>query len=332
MNRVFVICLIALFIINGRTNNIFSQEKPLVVASASMLYDITLNVAGEEVNLEMIVPIGGDPHIHEPTPADARLVNRADLILINGLSFEGWINELIENSGTKGNTITVTQGIDVLNSLTYENSADPHAWMIASNGIIYADNIRKALINLLPEKASIFNENFKTYKSKLEKLEEFIRNQIAAIPQEKRILITSHDAFQYYGRAYGLKLEAIMGISTDAEAQTSDIMRVNAAIRENKVPAIFIESTINPKMMKQIAKDNGVIIGGELYADSLGDEDSSADTYINMLRYNTETIVQALLSGKQKNKVEERSNIPLYIGIAAFLLLSMIVGIKIMNK
>jgi ABC-type Zn uptake system ZnuABC Zn-binding protein ZnuA len=322
----------ALFIIIGGANNIFSQEKPLVVASASMLYDITLNVAGEEVNLEMIVPIGGDPHIHEPTPANARLVNRADLILINGLSFEGWINELIENSGTKGNTITVTQGIDVLNSLTYENSADPHAWMIAGNGIIYADNIRKALINLLPEKASTFNENFKTYKSKLQKLEEFIKNQVSTIPQEKRILITSHDAFQYYGRAYGLKLEAIMGISTDAEAQTSDIMRVNAAIRENKVPAIFIESTINPKMMKQIAKDNGVIIGGELYADSLGDEDSSADTYINMLRYNTETIVQALSSGKQKNKVEERSNIPLYIGIAVFLLISMIVGIKMMNK
>ena len=332
MNRVFVTCLIALFIIIGGANNIFSQEKPLVVASASMLYDITLNVAGEEVNLEMIVPIGGDPHIHEPTPANARLVNRADLILINGLSFEGWINELIENSGTKGNTITVTQGIDVLNSLTYENSADPHAWMIAGNGIIYADNIRKALINLLPEKASTFNENFKTYKSKLQKLEEFIKNQVSTIPQEKRILITSHDAFQYYGRAYGLKLEAIMGISTDAEAQTSDIMRVNAAIRENKVPAIFIESTINPKMMKQIAKDNGVIIGGELYADSLGDEDSSADTYINMLRYNTETIVQALSSGKQKNKVEERSNIPLYIGIAVFLLISMIVGIKMMNK
>lgn len=332
MNRVFVTCLIALFIIIGGANNIFSQEKPLVVASASMLYDITLNVAGEEVNLEMIVPIGGDPHIHEPTPANARLVNRADLILINGLSFEGWINELIENSGTKGNTITVTQGIDVLNSLTYENSADPHAWMIAGNGIIYADNIRKALINLLPEKASTFNENFKTYKSKLQKLEEFIENQVSTIPQEKRILITSHDAFQYYGRAYGLKLEAIMGISTDAEAQTSDIMRVNAAIRENKVPAIFIESTINPKMMKQIAKDNGVIIGGELYADSLGDEDSSADTYINMLRYNTETIVQALSSGKQKNKVEERSNIPLYIGIAVFLLISMIVGIKMMNK
>jgi len=332
MNRVFVTCLMALFIIIGGANNIFSQEKPLVVASASMLYDITLNVAGEEVNLEMIVPIGGDPHIHEPTPANARLVNRADLILINGLSFEGWINELIENSGTKGNTITVTQGIDVLNSLTYENSADPHAWMIAGNGIIYADNIRKALINLLPEKASTFNENFKTYKSKLQKLEEFIKNQVSTIPQEKRILITSHDAFQYYGRAYGLKLEAIMGISTDAEAQTSDIMRVNAAIRENKVPAIFIESTINPKMMKQIAKDNGVIIGGELYADSLGDEDSSADTYINMLRYNTETIVQALSSGKQKNKVEERSNIPLYIGIAVFLLISMIVGIKMMNK
>ncbi len=311
---------------------LFSQSKPKVVASASMLYDIAYNIAGDEVELEMIVPIGGDPHIHEPTPSNARMVNRADLVLINGLTFEGWMNELIENSGTKGETVTVTEGIDVLRSLTYQNSADPHAWMIASNGIIYAENTRKALVNLLPSKAAVFDQNFEKYKSKLLELDQYIKIQIATIPKEKRILITSHDAFQYYGRAYGLKLDAIMGISTDAEAQTADVMRVNEAIRKNNVPAIFIESTINPKMMKQIAKDNDVRIGGELFADSLGDEESPADTYINMLKSNTDTIVKALTGNKDQEELPEKSNLPLYLGIAVFLLLAMFFGIRLMNK
>lgn len=307
------------------------DEKPYVVASASMIYDMAKNIGGNEIELEMIVPIGGDPHIHEPTPSNARMVNKADLILINGLTFEGWMNELIENSGTDGTTVTVTEGIDVLKSQTYENSADPHAWMIATNGIIYADNIRKALSELMPEKEGIFLKNFRAYENRLNKLHEYIKTQIATIPKEKRILITSHDAFQYYGREYGLQLEAIMGISTDAEAQTSDIMRVNDAIKAFKVPAVFIESTINPKMLKQIAKDNNISIGGELFADSLGDEDSHAPTYIDMLRSNTDTIVKAL-TGKNEVKVEEeKSNLPLYIGIGVFLLLATLLGIKKIN-
>ena len=322
--------LLIFFVIH--TIAVKAQEKPKVVASASMLYDIAKNIAGDEVELEMIVPIGGDPHIHEPTPANARLVNKADLILINGLTFEGWINELIENSGTDGETVTVSEGVDVLRSLTYQNSADPHAWMIATNGIIYADNTRKALVNLIPEKKNVFNERFEEYKARLIELDKYIKAQIATIPEEQRILITSHDAFQYYGRAYGLKLEAIMGISTDAEAQTSDVMRVNEAIRKNNVPAIFIESTINPKMMKQIAKDNNVAIGGELFADSLGDEESSADTYINMLKSNTDTIVKALSSERIVSEDKEESNLPLYLGIGAFLIFSMYWGIRQMNK
>ncbi|MEE9371482.1 MAG: zinc ABC transporter substrate-binding protein [Saprospiraceae bacterium] len=329
MKRILLLTTIALAI------NIFylqGQSKPKVVASASMLLDIAKNIAGDEVDLAMIVPIGGDPHIHVPTPANARLVNKANLILVNGLTFEGWMNELIENSGTTGKTITVTEGVEALKSLAYHNSADPHAWMVASNGIIYADNTRMALIDLLPEKAVIFNQNFKNYKKELLELHEYIKTQIATIPSEKRILITSHDAFQYYGRAYGLRLEAIMGISTDAEAQTSDIMRVNEAIRTHKVPSIFIESTINPKMMKQIAKDNDVSIGGQLFADSLGDEASPADTYINMLKSNTDTIVKALTGEKIITTEEESSNIPVYLGIAVFLLLAMYFGIKLMNK
>jgi len=325
MKKVFLLLLII-------HSGLSAQDKPRVVASASMIFDMAKNIAGDLVDLEMIVPIGGDPHIHEPTPDNARLVNKADLVLINGLTFEGWMNELIENSGTTGKTVTVTDGINVLRSLTYKNSTDPHAWMVASNGVIYADNIRKALTELLPEKSEVFKSNFEVYKSKLLELEIYIHEKIQKIPKEHRILITSHDAFQYYGQQYGLRLEAIMGISTDAEAQTSDIVRVNRVIEESNVPAIFIESTINPKMMKQIASDKKVKIGGQLFADSLGDEDSPADTYINMLMSNTNTIVDALTNTIEIEPTKEKSNVPLYIGIAIFLIGAMFYGIKLINK
>ncbi len=271
-----------------------SQEKPLVVTSASMMADMARNIGGDKIEVRMIVPIGGDPHLHEPTPEDARLVAKANLILINGLTFEGWINELIENSGTQAQTITITQGVDILSSQQYKNSADPHAWMDASNGIIYAKNILRALNQLDPSHSKYFSDNFTHYEKELLELDEYIQNSISTIPSTQRILITSHDAFQYYGKRYGIRLEAIMGISTEAEAQTSDVIRVNRTIKENKVPAIFVESTINPKLIEQIARDNNIKIGGKLFADSLGDKKSPADTYINMLKYNTKTIVEAL--------------------------------------
>lgn len=327
-----VISLVPLIILLA-VNSVMAADKPFVVTSASMIYDITWNIGGDHIDLDMIVPIGGDPHIHEPTPSDAQKVNKADLILVNGLTFEGWMNELIENSGTKGEKIIVTEGIQPLTSLQYKNSADPHAWMVASNGVIYARNIRDALIELIPEKADIFKNNFEAYRTQLEELDRYISDQISTIPTQKRILITSHDAFQYYGRRYGLRLEAIMGISTDAEAQTSDIIRVTKAIRESQVPAVFIESTINPKMIKQIATDNNVRIGGQLFADSLGDEDSPADTYINMLKSNTDTIVKALSSEKDDLVEPDSSNssILFYIGIGFFMILAMYFGIRKLN-
>jgi len=142
-----------------------AQKQLKVVASASMISDIASNVIGDLHEIEMIVPIGGDPHLHEPTPSNARQVASADLILINGLTFEGWITELIENSGTNGQVITVTDGVNVLSSETYENSADPHAWMDATNGIIYAENIKNAISELDPSNSTIYNSNFETYKA-----------------------------------------------------------------------------------------------------------------------------------------------------------------------
>lgn len=267
---------------------------PLVVTSASIFADMTTMVAGGHVRIQSVVPIGGDPHIYEPTPEDVQLVSRADLVLVNGLTFEGWMRELIENSGTRAETVTITEGIGTIESEEYANSSDPHAWMTAKNGLTYVKNIRDALIKLDPFNRKVYEFNAGVYLKQLEDLDQLIFDQIASIPAENRVLITSHDAFRYFGRHYGIQVEAALGTSTDAEVQTDDVNRLTTIIRETGVPAIFVESTINPKLIRQIATDNNVIIGGYLYADSLGEPDTEAGTYEGMLRYNATTIVEAL--------------------------------------
>lgn len=290
---------------------VWSQEKkPLVVATASIFADMASNISGGLVDVKTIVPIGGDPHIHEPTPADAKLVVAADLILKNGLTFEGWLNELIENSGTKAEIVTITKGIKPIESDRYQNSTDPHAWMDASLGLIYLENIKNALVQLDPDNAEVYTFNHGIYRQQLNDMDAAIKEEISKIPEQQRVLITSHDAFRYYGRRYGITVEAILGTSTDAEAQTSDIIRLNTIIKENKVPAVFVESTVNPKLLRQIASDNAVAIGGQLYSDSIGDADSPAPTYLKMLEYNTQTIVAALTAepSSEKDKVSESGN------------------------
>lgn len=272
-----------------------TDERPLVVASASIFADMTKVIAGDLLRVEMVVPIGGDPHIYEPTPSDVDLVSRANLILINGLTFEGWMNELIDNSGTRAETVTITEGIGTIKSEEYANSSDPHAWMTAANGMIYVRNIRDALIGLDPFNREVYEFNAGIYLQQLEDLDKELFAQISRIPEDRRILITSHDAFRYFGRHYGVRVEAALGTSTDAQVQTQDVNRLTNIIRESGVPAIFVETTINPKLIRQIATDNDVIIGGNLYADSLAEPDEPAGTYIGMLTFNTNTIVAALL-------------------------------------
>lgn len=312
---IFILCNIS----------VFSQEKKTLVATASMMADMATNISGGLVEVKCIVPIGGDPHLHEPTPRDAQLVNKADLIIKNGLTFEGWLNELIENSGTKAKTIRVTEGIQPIQSTQYKNSADPHAWMDASLGLKYIENIKNALVELDPDNASVFEFNYGIYKQQLEDLDQYIKTEIQKIPAKKRVLITSHDAFQYYGRAYGIQLEAILGTSTDAQAQTSDIIRLNKVIRANKVPALFVESTVNPKLLKQLAADNDIQIGGQLYADSIGDKDSPAPTYLDMLKHNTDVIVAALT----RESSPEISAIPSEEGGSSWWLWGIIAGLLI---
>ena len=272
----------------------YSQQKKKVLATASMIADMARQIAGDKLDVQCIVPIGGDPHLYEPTPADAATIYKSDLVFMNGLTFEGWLKELIETSGTRAEIVLVTKGIEPVQSLDYANATDPHAWMDVTNGLIYCENINEALKTLDPENGTYYQNRYEAYRAKLIGLHEYIKVKVQEVPEKSRVLITSHDAFQYYGRAYGLRLEAVMGTSTDAEVQTSDITNLHRVIQETGVPAIFVESTINPKLLKQVAKDNDIVIGGKLFADSVGDEESGAHTYYDMLKSNTDQIVNAL--------------------------------------
>ncbi len=323
MKRILII--INFFLIGTFANA--TDTKPKVMATASMIADIAENIFKEEAEVICIVPVGGDPHLFEPSPKDVMLINDADLILQNGLTFEGWLSEMIENSGTKAETITVTEGVKVISSVDYANAEDPHAWMDAANGVIYAENILKAAINILPNKKEKLEENFNKYKEDLLSLDKYILDKISSIPKEKRILITSHDAFQYYGTKYGLELFATLGTSTDADVKTAEVIALQKAIEESQVGAIFVESTVNPKLIQQLAKDNGIEIGGELFADSLGKKGEKGDSYINMLKHNTDVIAEALtkertLVNADASETSNSSNLRfILLGLLAFLLI-----------
>lgn len=313
-----------------------AQDKLNVVASTSIFADMAKEIGGDKVDVKTIVSIGSDPHTYEAVPSDAQLVKNADVILKNGLTLEGWIDKIIQNSGTQGVTKVITEGVDAIHSEIYHNAYDPHAWMVASNGMIYAQNIYSTLVKVDPENEAYYRENLDHYLEELKSLDSYIRNEVQNIPKERRIIITSHDAFAYYGRSYGFKLSAIKGVSTEAEAQTSDYLRVNKDIKESGIPAIFIESTINPKVLQQIAKDNNVKIGGELYSDSLGEPGSEADTYLKMLKHNTDVIVSAL-SGKEMSHTKidddhQGSNLWIYAALGAVMLLGLVFIIMKMNR
>lgn len=305
-----------------------NEEPKKVVSTASIFADMAENIAGGHLDIQTIVPIGGDPHTYEPRPSDARLVAEADLILKNGLTFEGWLNELIENSGTEAEVVLITENVNAIKSEKYKNSADPHAWMDASFGLIYIENIKNALVDLDPDNKEVYEFNYEAYRGQLEELDNYITKEIEKIPQEQRILITSHDAFQYYGRRYGIQLESVLGISTETEAQTSDVIRLNKVIRENNIPAVFIESTVNPKLLAQLASDNNVAIGGELFADSIGDKDSPAPSYYDMLKHNTDVIVKALSQAMQEGIPEEKEGNYGWIILALLMLPGFIFALK----
>lgn len=308
---------------------LFAQEgKVRVIATTSFIADMARNVAGEYASVSSLLPIGDDPHRYDPLPGEARRLAEADLILRNGLTLEGWLDEMIDNSGKAATVATVTAGITPIRSELHEGATDPHAWMDPLNAIVYVENIALALARQDPAHADIFQANALAYHEILKGLHTYVQEQVARIPERQRILATSHDAFRYYGNQYGIRVESLMGTSTDAEVTLKAQVELLQVLEEFSVPAIFPESTIDPKLIRTIVRELGVTEGGRLFADSLGDEQSGASTYVDMIRQNTDRLVAGLTRASAIG--EERKSLQfIWVILILFAIAFTVVGFRL---
>ena len=292
MFKLRLLQLAILLLLNGFP--IFAKDgQSKIVTSFTILEDLVLELGGDRVSVTNLVPRNSDAHIYSPKPSDAVAISNADLIIFNGLGFEGWIFRLIKDSDKEKNYLISSDGI---NSLNRFNEIDPHAWQSFKNIRIYIDNISGELINLMPEHEKYFVLRRNNYLKKLYELEMNLSNQLSNIPIKKRIVITSHDAFGYLGREFNIEFLAPLGLSLDAEASAEDVAKIINQIKEKKVTALFMENINNPKLLKAISKESGVPVGGKLYSDALSEIGGPAGTYIDMMRHNVKSLIEAFNS------------------------------------
>lgn len=274
-----------------------AADKPLlVVASFSILADMVKTVGGDDVVVSSLVGPDSDTHTYQPTPEDAKSLAKADLVIINGLGFEGWMQRLIEASGTKGTVIIASDGVKP-RQMTEEGKqvTDPHAWQNLSNGRIYVKNIAAALERAAPDRADLFRKRAALYDAQLVKMDKTVRSQLADIPAAQRKIITSHDAFGYFGETYGVTFLAPSGINTEAEASASNVASLIRQIKSEGVKQVFIENMSNPKLIEQIGKDAGAQLGGTLYSDALSTANGPAPNYLAMFQNNVPKLHTAML-------------------------------------
>jgi zinc/manganese transport system substrate-binding protein len=277
-----------------------AQSKIKVVATFSILGDLVKNVGGDRVEIMTLVGPDGDAHAFSPSPADAKMLAAAKLVVVNGLGFEGWIARLVNASGTKASTVVASKGIASRKMEDEDHPGktqiDPHAWQSIANARVYVANIRDGLSKADPAGKDIYAANAKAYLAKLIVLEREVRAAVNKIPADRRKIITSHDAFGYFGAAYRVEFIAPEGVSTESAASAKDVARIIAQIRKQKIPAVFLENVSDPRLMQQIARETGARIGGRLYSDALSGPGGSAGSYIDMMRHNVRTLSAALMS------------------------------------
>ncbi len=274
-----------------------AQSKIPVVATFSILGDLVKNIGGDRIEVSTLVGPNGDAHVYEPTPADAKKVAAAKVVFVNGFGLEGWMTRLFKASGTKAPTVTATKGVK---SRKMEEEGhqvtDPHAWQDVANAKIYVANIRDGLTAADPAGKDTYAANAKAYLAKLDDLEKEVKAAIDKIPADHRRIITTHDAFGYFGAAYGMEFISAEGVSTETEASAKDVAKIISQIKKQKIPAVFMENISDPRMMQQIAKETGAKIGGTLFSDALSDEKGPAPTYIDMMHNNIRQFSVALTS------------------------------------
>jgi zinc/manganese transport system substrate-binding protein len=282
-----------------------AQERLPVVASFSILGDLAAEVGGSRVEVSTLVGPNGDGHSFQPSPADARKVSRARIVLVNGLGFEGWMPRLVKASGGAPVVVEVTNGIvprtieeegDASHGSHAGTPADPHVWQSVANARAIVANIRDAFVAADPAGRSAYEANAAAYDAKLAALETEVRTAIARIPPERRRIITSHDAFGYFAAAYGVAFVSPQGVSTEAEASAMAVAGIIRQIKAQAIPAVFIENISDPRLLARIADETGARIGGTLYSDALSGPDDGAGTYIEMMRHNIRELASALAS------------------------------------
>ncbi len=275
------------------------QAKLKVLATFSIRADLVKNVGGDRVEVTALVGPNRDAHVYSPAPADARKVAEAKVVITNGLGFEGWMARLVKASGTKAQPVVATKGINARRAggdghAHSHGNVDAHAWQSVANVKVYVANIRSALIAADPAGKATYEANATAYLAKLDALDKEVKDAVAAIPKDRRKIITNHDAFGYFQEAYGIEFIAPQGVSTESEASAKDVARIITQIKRQKIPAVFLENVTDPRLIQRIAQESGARIGGKLYSDALTDAKGEAPTYIEMIRHNIRQMAAAL--------------------------------------
>lgn len=278
------------------------ENKLQVVATYSIVYDIVRNIGGDRVEIHSLAPIGSNPHEYEPLPLDVQKTTDADAVFYNGLNLEegnSWFEKLLGTAGKTGDAAPVFRlSKDVepmfLTTEGKEGEEDPHAWLDIENGIKYAENARDAFIRIDPDHADEYEKNAESYINELEALHQTAIERYSEIPKEKRIFVTSEGAFKYFSQAYDFQAEYIWEINQENQGTPNQITRVLDIIEEQDIQGLFLETSIDPRSMETISRETGIEIKGKVFTDSIGKPGEEGDTYIKMMEWNIETILEGL--------------------------------------
>ncbi|WP_191560506.1 metal ABC transporter solute-binding protein, Zn/Mn family [Metabacillus idriensis] len=273
-----------------------------VTTTTAQIADVARNVGGDHVDLESLMGPGIDPHLYQASQGDIQKLNKAEIIFYNGLHLEGKMGTIFEKMSNEKPTVAVASAIPenkLINDKANAKAHDPHVWFDISLWIHTVDKVEEELSKMSPENKEEFAENAAAYKKELEEMDQYAKEQVETIPEESRVLVTAHDAFTYFGNAYGFEVMGLQGLSTDSEYGLRDVQNLVDVLVEREIKAVFVESSISEKSINAVVegskkKDHEVVIGGELYSDAMGEEGTEEGTYLGMFKHNIDTIVSSL--------------------------------------
>jgi len=290
----FIVSILLFLLFIAASHRVYAEQKKFeVITTFTIIQDIAQNVAGDAAIVESITVPGAEIHEYEPNPKDLVKAQSADLVLWNGLNLERWFERFFQDIKEVPSVI-VTDGISPMpiQEGSYKGNPNPHAWMSPSEGLIYVENIRKALVKYDPNNADIYNQNAANYIAKIKAMDSPLRDRLATIPEEKRWLLTSEGAFSYLARDYGFKEAYLWPINAEQQGTPKQVKAVIDLVRKHNIPVIFSESTISNKPAIQVSRETGIKYGGVLYVDSLSKQGGAVPTYIDLLTVTVETIAK----------------------------------------